>query len=276
MPAGPDLETELTRHGVGESHGAHSHHLILLPCESAPSSTLTQRGFVCALSFEPQPGRPPVTALAWSLPWSRESSLPPQQLHTAGSRFPRAVTYLPSVTCPPSDCPGLSLLLRLDPLRASVTRAASCYALPQTLNNGVTLHRGVESEGSRGTSHGELGCLCLDKGILGPHCNPQYDREEARTCFVSTQGSELGTEGRSGETGVCWASTPCQALKSSVRDIVTEEVTWAGRAQELALIPLPRDSKAHHTDFRHCPSCTQGKGCGELTLIHPWRWNGAR
>lgn len=54
-------------------------------------------------------------ALAWSLPWSRQSSLPPQQLHTAGFRFPRTVTHLPSVTCPP-DCPVLTLLLGLDPL----------------------------------------------------------------------------------------------------------------------------------------------------------------
>lgn len=125
------------------------------------------------------------------------------------------------------------------------------------------------TEGIRGTSHGELGCLCLEKGIHGPHCNPQYDGEEARTCFVSTQGSELGTEGRSGGTGVCWASTPCQALKSSVRDIVTEEGSWAGRAQELASTPQLSDSKAQHIDSRIVRAAHKEKAVVSLLSLIP-------
>lgn len=119
----------------------------------------------------------------------------------------------------------------------------------------------MENEGSRGMCQGELALLCLDKKILGPHCNPQYDGEEAHTCFVSTQG-----------TGVYWASTPCQALswalKSSVRGIVIEEETWAGSKQELALTPEPSDCKTCHTDSHTVQAAHNGKTVmSSLSLI---------
>ena len=101
--------------------------------------------------------------------------------------------WTPVSTLPP--VPFLLALLGLDLSRLSLT----CYHEHGTMNLGVTLQkRSVESEGSRSMSHGESGLLCSDKAFLGPHCNPQWEglREEDHTCFVSSQGSQLGTVGR--------------------------------------------------------------------------------
>lgn len=54
------------------------------------------------------------------------------------------------------------------------------------MSSGVTVHRDVESEGFGDLSHGEVGLLCLDKGIPGPHRSPQYDGKEIPSCFVSS------------------------------------------------------------------------------------------
>lgn len=88
-------------------------------------------------------------ALACSLPWSRENSLPPQQLHTAGFCFPR-LTFVFSLS--PVLLIALAYLCcsgwtHSEPLSP---RQPHAHPLPQTLNmsSGVTLHRGVESEGS--------------------------------------------------------------------------------------------------------------------------------
>lgn len=126
---------------------------------------------------------------AWSLSGPGRTPRHPQQLHTDFS-FPRMDTCLHSATCP-----FLLALLGLDLSPLLLT----CYHEHGTMNLGVTLQkRSVESEGARSMSHGESGLLCSDQAFLGPHCNLQWEglREEDHTCFVSFQGSQLGTVGR--------------------------------------------------------------------------------
>lgn len=151
-----------------------------------PSCTVTELS-LSALYSEPWQGRPHDLCLVPI--WSRQNSSPPP---AASHRFllPQNGHLSPLCHLSISAC-----LLGLDVSPLLLT----CYHEHGTMNLGVTLQkRSVESEGARSMSHGESGLLCSDQAFLGPHCNLQWEglREEDHTCFVSSQGSQLGTVGR--------------------------------------------------------------------------------